>query len=66
MMFVQAIMDRVAVKQRLQHEDILCNSNYDLSVRLRIRRASLREGGGPLAVEGACENSPILIVKNLN
>ena len=40
--------------------------NYDLSARLRIRRASLREGGGPLAVEGACENSPISIVMILN
>ena len=26
-----AIMDRVAVKQRLQHEDILWSSNFDLS-----------------------------------
>jgi hypothetical protein len=33
---------------------------------LRIQKASLREEGGPLAVEGACENSPISIVKNLN
>ena len=48
----------------LSHEGVV--SNYDLSARLRIQKASLREGGGPLAVEGACENSPISIVKNLN
>ena len=30
------------------------------------RKASLREGGGPLAVEGACENATISILKNLN
>ena len=43
-----------------------CISNFDLSARLRIQRASLREGGGPLAVEGASDNITISIVKNSN